>query len=142
MRGEDFARFWREAISVILRRGVRYRPSFTGRATRKELAYTIGAVALFGFVALLLAGLVRPPRAPDAEVETMDVLESILFLSVTWSPVIAVIVRRLHDSNRAAWSLLVVLAPYVGWLVLLVLLFLDGHHGENSFGPDPRRRRL
>jgi uncharacterized membrane protein YhaH (DUF805 family) len=52
-------------------------------------------------------------------------------------PSLAVGVRRLHDTDRSGWWLLIVLIPLVGAIVLLVFLVLEGTKGDNRFGPDP-----
>ena len=52
-------------------------------------------------------------------------------------PSIAVSVRRLHDTDRSGWWLLLALVPFVGGLVLLVFYILEGSRGSNRFGPDP-----
>lgn len=48
--------------------------------------------------------------------------------------------RRLHDTNRSAWWLLIALIPLVGALVLFVFSLLRGTPGENRFGPTPGGR--
>ncbi|MDG4768408.1 DUF805 domain-containing protein [Solwaraspora sp. WMMD406] len=53
-------------------------------------------------------------------------------------PSLAVGVRRLHDTDRSGWWLLIALIPIVGAIVLLVFFVLDGTHGPNRFGPDPK----
>ncbi|MCW1381534.1 DUF805 domain-containing protein [Novosphingobium sp. KCTC 2891] len=64
---------------------------------------------------------------------------------VTLVPNIAVTVRRLHDRDLSGWWYLAVvllaMIPYIGGLVnigFLVLMCLEGTHGPNRFGPDPR----
>ena len=52
-------------------------------------------------------------------------------------PSLAVAVRRLHDTNRSGWWLLLILVPLVG-LVLVVFLLLPGTKGPNRFGSDPK----
>ena len=47
-------------------------------------------------------------------------------------PMIAVIVRRLHDTDRSGWWYLLMLVPIVG-LVVLVFLLLPGTPGNNRF---------
>ncbi len=74
-------------------------------------------------------------------------------LAVLWGlaifiPSIAVTVRRLHDRDMSGWwyggLLIAGLIPIVniiamiGWLVLLVILFLPGTDGPNRYGPDPK----
>ncbi|VEF37209.1 integral membrane protein [Stenotrophomonas maltophilia] len=47
-------------------------------------------------------------------------------------PMIAVTVRRLHDTDRSGWWYLLMLVPIVG-LVVLVFLLLPGTPGNNRF---------
>jgi uncharacterized membrane protein YhaH (DUF805 family) len=51
---------------------------------------------------------------------------------------IAVSVRRLHDTSRSGWWLLIVLIPVIGAIVLLVFMVLDGTPRENQYGPNPK----
>jgi uncharacterized membrane protein YhaH (DUF805 family) len=46
--------------------------------------------------------------------------------------------RRLHDTDRSAWWLLLIFIPIVGWVVILLFNCQDGTPGENRFGPDPK----
>ena len=52
-------------------------------------------------------------------------------------PYFAVSARRLHDTNKNAWWLLMNLIPVIGWIWLIVLFCFKGMEGENGFGPDP-----
>ena len=54
-------------------------------------------------------------------------------------PNIAVQVRRLHDSDKSGWWLLLSLTG-IGGLVLLIFYLLDGTPGPNRHGPDPKGR--
>ena len=62
-----------------------------------------------------------------------------LYSLLVFLPMLSLTVRRLHDTNRSAWWLLVVLVPAIGMLVLLVLLALPseldsdfGHYPQNN----------
>ena len=57
-------------------------------------------------------------------------------------PSIAVAVRRLHDTDRSGWWLLLVLLPIIGWIALFVFYCLAGTRGPNRFGPDPKGENL
>ena len=48
--------------------------------------------------------------------------------------------RRLHDTNRSGFFLLVSFIPFIGGIVLLFLLIPEGTKGKNKFGPDPLKR--
>jgi uncharacterized membrane protein YhaH (DUF805 family) len=50
-------------------------------------------------------------------------------------PGIAVGVRRLHDTGRSGWWLLIGLVPLVGFIVLLVFFVSQGTPGPNQYGP-------
>jgi uncharacterized membrane protein YhaH (DUF805 family) len=49
-------------------------------------------------------------------------------------PNLAVAARRLHDTDRSGWWLLLSLIPIIGTLVLLYFLVLRGTEGSNRFG--------
>jgi uncharacterized membrane protein YhaH (DUF805 family) len=52
-------------------------------------------------------------------------------------PGLAVTVRRLHDSGKSAWWLLIALVPIIG-LAIIVLLVLDSEPAANKYGPNPK----
>ena len=53
-------------------------------------------------------------------------------------PAIAVAVRRLHDTDRSGWWLLIGLIPLIGIIALIVFMVLDSEPGENQYGPNPK----
>lgn len=53
-------------------------------------------------------------------------------------PGFTVSVRRLHDTGRSGWWLLVGIVPLVGSILLLVWLAQDGQPGDNEFGGNPK----
>lgn len=64
-------------------------------------------------------------------------------LSMLWSlvnliPALALSVRRLHDTDRSGWWLLIGLVPLIGVIVLIVFFASKGYPGANRFGDDPR----
>ena len=64
-------------------------------------------------------------------------LLSILII-VNLIPVYAVGVRRIHDSDKSGWFVLLSLIPLIG-LYLFVLLLQDGSKGKNRFGAKPKK---
>ena len=44
-------------------------------------------------------------------------------------------VRRLHDSGKSGWWLLLGLIPGIGTIIVLVLLLMPGETRENRYGP-------
>ena len=100
---------------------------FDGRARRKEywmfLLFNVVIAAALAIVGRVI-GLV-------------DVLRALYMLGVL-IPGLAVSVRRLHDTGRSGWWLLVVFVPLVGWLIALYFLAQQGKTGQNRYGPDPK----
>jgi len=101
--------------------------NFSRRATRSEYWFWV----LFTFLVSMLALVLDHVVAPKSE------LFSGLWNFATLLPGLAVGVRRLHDTNRSAWWLLLLLVPLIGWIVLTILLCLEGSPGYNRFGPSP-----
>ena len=61
-----------------------------------------------------------------------------LFALATFIPSIAVAVRRLHDTDRSGWWILIGLIPLIGAIVLIVFFVQDSQAGENRFGANPK----
>ena len=105
---------------------------FGGRARRKEYW-------MFVLVSFVLAGVLSiiDKMLGWERASGEGVLASIYGLLVLL-PTLAVQFRRLHDTDRSAWWLLIWLIPIIGWLVILVFNCQNGTQGENRFGPDPK----
>ena len=75
--------------------------------------------------------------------EVLDNEISFFFLGITLItliPAISAGARRLHDTNRSGFFLLISFIPFIGGLVLLFFLIPVGTKGKNRFGPDPLKR--
>ena len=53
-------------------------------------------------------------------------------------PSLSVLFRRLHDTGRSAWWILIGLIPLIGAIVLFIFTVLDSEPGSNKFGPNPK----
>ena len=49
-------------------------------------------------------------------------------------------VKRLHDTNKSGWLILLGLIPIVNIGLALYMLFADGTVGHNRYGLDPKNR--
>ncbi len=106
---------------------------FSGRARRQEYWFFV----LFNFIigtALIFVDALIGTFNPQTG---MGVLSGLYGLAV-FIPALAVTVRRLHDTSRTGWWLLLVFLPLIGAIVLLVFMFLDSTSGTNEYGPDPK----
>ncbi|MBC6436559.1 MAG: DUF805 domain-containing protein [Rhodobacteraceae bacterium] len=116
-----------DAIGTCLRKYA----TFQGRARRAEYwwfqLFLVLACFAVGFLDGLLFGV---------PTEGVGVLVS-LFLLATFLPTLAVAVRRLHDTDRSGWWLLLGLIPLIGQILLIIWYATKGTRGKNRFGPDP-----
>ena len=109
---------------------------FNGRSCRKEFWMFILLFAAF----LLGVGFIGFMDSGDGSLGALSTLLLVLGLLGTLVPSIAVQVRRMHDQNKSGWFVLFNLLPYVGGVVMIVFMLLEGTHGDNRFGPDPIER--
>jgi uncharacterized membrane protein YhaH (DUF805 family) len=53
-------------------------------------------------------------------------------------PSIAVIFRRLHDTDKSGAMLFLLLLPFIGSIILFVFYVIDGDRAANRYGPSPK----
>jgi uncharacterized membrane protein YhaH (DUF805 family) len=53
-------------------------------------------------------------------------------------PSLAVGVRRLHDTGRSGWFLLIGIIPIIGGILLIVWFATEGEASTNQYGPSPK----
>jgi len=104
---------------------------FSGRARRKEYWFFV----LWYLIITILLGILDGMLG--LRIGQAGVLQTLYALAVL-IPSLAVTVRRLHDTGRTGWWLLIVLIPFIGFIVLLVLMCLEGEPGENKYGASPK----
>ena len=105
---------------------------FKGRARRKEywMFYLVNVLVVFCLI--FLERLVGIPQANDFGLLTG------LYVLVVILPGLAVGVRRLHDTGRSGWWMLLALVPIIGAIVLFIFSVLDSEPGDNRYGPNPK----
>lgn len=106
--------------------------TFNGRARRKEYWF----FALFNLIFTLVAAVVDNLLG-TVSATGVGLLGTIYLLGVL-IPALAVTVRRLHDTGRSGWWLLIVLVPVIGPIVLLVFMVLDSKPETNEYGANPK----
>jgi len=102
---------------------------FSGRARRTEY-WMFALFNLIVFVALAILAAVTRSFFFWVLYFLYAVAVLVPGLAVTW--------RRMQDTGRSGWWILLGLIPFVGGIVLLVFMLLPGTAGPNEFGPDPR----
>jgi len=99
--------------------------TFTGRASLS--AYWWFALALF------IIGVVGEVLALSVGSAAFTALITLVLIIAGLSGLSAG-VRRLHDTGRTGWLLLLGLIPIVGTVIVIVLLVMPATAGENRFG--------
>jgi uncharacterized membrane protein YhaH (DUF805 family) len=115
---------------------------FSGRSRRKEywsfmLMVIVLTVAL-AFVTGAGAVFWDPATAMSGGGLGMGVILILLVSLALFIPSLAVQARRFHDQDKSGWFVLLNFIPYLGGLIVLVFMCLEGTRGPNRFGPDPK----
>jgi uncharacterized membrane protein YhaH (DUF805 family) len=113
---------------------------FDGRARRKEYwMYTLVNI-LIGVAYMIVATLAIAllGRTGNASAAILIFAPLWLYSLAVFIPGLAVTVRRLHDTGRSGWWILILLVPFAGSVVLLVFMCLDSEPGPNLHGLNPK----
>ena len=103
---------------------------FSGRARRSEYWSFVAVNFLIGLGLGLFGSFIIGEQVSK-------ILSNIYVLAIL-IPSIAVSVRRLHDTGRSGWWILVSFIPIIGFITLIVFYCKDSHPGENKYGPNPK----
>lgn len=100
---------------------------FEGRAHRTEF----WMYALIWFIVYVVLAII------EGILGLPGILSGLYSLG-TLLPNIAVAMRRLHDTGRTGWWLLIGFVPFIGAIVLLIFYCIDSEAGDNQYGPNPK----
>ena len=110
---------FQEAIT----RGFQGYVDFAGRATRSEYWWW--------FLFAVLVDVVFAVVGRGIGLSFLQFLVSLaLFL-----PGLAVAIRRLHDTDRSGWWILIGFVPIAGFIVLIIFFTQVSNPGANKYGP-------
>jgi len=99
---------------------------FNGRSGRQEF----WMFTLINIIILVALGWLDKAMGTDQFIYGLYTLAILL-------PGLGVGIRRLHDTNRSGWWLLLGLIPLVGAIVLIVFYAQASDPGSNQYGPKP-----
>ncbi|MEV4265393.1 DUF805 domain-containing protein [Kribbella sp. NPDC049584] len=109
---------------------------FSGRARRKEYWMFV----LFNVIVSIILSILDKILGLDfgsGSSSSSGWLSTIYSLAVLL-PTIGVAIRRMHDTGRSGWWILINLIPCIGWIWFIVLAAQEGNAGDNAYGPDPK----
>lgn len=123
----------KEAVKICL--GKKY-ADFSTRASRKEfwsfaLFYWFLCLAMF-----MISILVDVVFEHSFQMFRLMVGVSVIIALLLMVPTYAVCVRRLHDTGRTGWWLLLYFIPWIGAIALVIMLCLKSDE-DNKYGPKP-----
>ena len=99
---------------------------FSGRARRQEY-WMFTLISSLIYLVVYVIGLTADTVVPE-----------VLFSLALFLPSLAVSVRRLHDTDRSGWWVLIGLVPCVGFIIMIIFMATEGQRDANRYGPDPK----
>ena len=105
----------------------RHYVDFEGRARRSQFWYFV----LVYFVIALVLSILQ-------QIVGLGYLLSGLLGIALLLPNLSLGVRRLHDTNKSGWWILIGIIPILGWIALIYFYCQPGTAGSNTFGADPK----
>ena len=98
---------------------------FEGRADRAEFWYWVLACVIINVVLGIVDRFIGKP------------ILFCLFSLAILLPNLGVMARRLHDTGKSGWMILLGLIPVIGGLIVLLLCVPESQKGDNQYGPQP-----
>lgn len=120
--------------------------NFNGRSRRSEYWFVVLANFIIMMVAYIimfipfLADVINYGEPLESSMFTMVIFCVLLMIYglAVMVPSLAVGVRRLHDTGKSGWYMLMSLIPYIGSIILIVFMATDSQPGVNQYGPNPK----
>ncbi|MBN8202994.1 MULTISPECIES: DUF805 domain-containing protein [Bacillaceae] len=107
--------------------------NFSGRSRRKDYWMFI----LFTFVISIILTVIEMALGLEIT-EDIGILTT-LFSVIMIIPSLSVTVRRLHDTGKSGWWILISLIPLIGGIIILIFTLMDSEPGSNKYGPNPKK---
>lgn len=119
---------------------------FNGRSRRSEywLASVMNFIIVMAFYLIMFIPMMiditsnGEPSGLTAGIMGIFGLLIFAYAIAILVPSLAMSVRRLHDTGRSGWFLLLNLIPYIGGIIIFVFSVLDSQPGANQYGPNPK----
>lgn len=106
--------------------------TFSGRATRSQYWYFVLISSLI-YIGLIVVDLITGTYNEEVGIGLL----SAIFTIALFIPNLAILVRRLHDTNRTGWWFFILLIPIIGFIVMLIFLCIDSKE-DNKYGVNPK----
>ena len=123
----------KEAVKVCL--GKKY-ADFSTRASREECGYFFLFFFILCMAMYMISAMVSVMFEDPFEALWLTVGVSVIVALLLMLPTYAVCVRRLHDTGRRGWWVLLYFIPWIGTIALIIMLCKKSDE-DNKYGPKP-----
>lgn len=123
----------KEAVKVCL--GKKY-ADFSTRASRQECGYFFLFFFILCMAMYMISAMVGVMFEDPFEALWLTVGVSVIVALLLMLPTYAVCVRRLHDTGRRGWWVLLYFIPWIGTIALIIMLCQKSDE-DNKYGPKP-----
>ena len=116
--------------------------NYRGRASKSEYWWFQLYFILFAISLSYLGRFTGLPMDPYYLSDTQRILINIgnlilYILLFSLLPLLSAVIRRFHDMNKSGWAVIYAVIPFIGPIIVLIMLAGDGTKGKNTFGPSP-----
>lgn len=118
--------------------------NFKNRTSRKSYWLNVLATFIVSFIIGFVVALIFNDNVDYSSVKTMDDLLEIMkkpsvIIDMVWTlinfiPMLAIDIRRLHDTNKSGWFIFINLIPIVGSIIYLVFMCSKSVDENNKYG--------
>lgn len=106
---------------------------FNGRARRSEYWF----FTLFKWIIFFIIASIASFGGENSLIDRVAFIIFVLVFIAFIVPTIAISIRRVHDSGKSGFLILLGIIPLIGPLILLIFYFLNSDPGPNKYGNNP-----
>lgn len=107
--------------------------NFSGRASRSEFWWFYLFITIIGVILSIVFGAAGTDSGSGIGVNILSFIIYVILVLASLS----VSVRRLHDSNKSGWLVLLNLLCCIGPIILIIFWIQPSTEGDNTYGPRP-----
>lgn len=108
--------------------------NFNDRARRSEYWLFV----LFNIIVEIILSAIGAILVYDLKNQIISFSLLSLYSLIIFIPGLALTIRRLHDTGKSGWYILVALIPIVGGIIVLYFLVQDSQQEQNEYGISPK----
>ena len=108
---------------------------YASRSRRSEYWFFV----LFDFLVIVVVSLIFGVIFTLIGIsQVVPAIVAIVELVLFFGFMLPLSVRRLHDTGKSGWFILLGLIPFVGGIILLIFFCMDSQPETNEYGPSPK----